>query len=106
MKASANTFTGLVPGGARRGGVEGTRLSMSRSWSLSFSSCYGRVFGLEVARTPRISRDLLNVTGRRDMEVLIERMLGDFENGRLSRRQLAVHLVALATGAAAATKAD
>jgi hypothetical protein len=40
------------------------------------------------------------------MEVLIERMLGDFENGRLSRRQLAVLLVALATGAAAATKAE
>jgi catechol 2,3-dioxygenase-like lactoylglutathione lyase family enzyme len=40
------------------------------------------------------------------MEVLIERMLGDFENGRLSRRQLAVDLVALATGAAFATKAE
>ena len=39
------------------------------------------------------------------MEILIEKMLGDFENGRLSRRQLAVHLAALATGAAAATKA-
>ena len=40
------------------------------------------------------------------MEILIEKMLGDFENGRLSRRQLAVHLAALATGAVAATKAD
>ena len=32
------------------------------------------------------------------MEILIEKMLGDYENGRLSRRQLAVHLAALATG--------
>jgi catechol 2,3-dioxygenase-like lactoylglutathione lyase family enzyme len=35
------------------------------------------------------------------MELLVEKMLGDFERGRLSRRQLAVHLAALATGAAA-----
>src|SRR3984893_6589766 len=40
------------------------------------------------------------------MEVLIEKILGDFENCRLSRHQLAVHLAALATGAAAATKAQ
>ena len=38
------------------------------------------------------------------MEILIEKMLGDFENGRLSRRQLAVHLAALATGVVGATK--
>jgi catechol 2,3-dioxygenase-like lactoylglutathione lyase family enzyme len=37
--------------------------------------------------------------------MLVEKMLGDFEKGRLSRRQLAVHLAALATGAAAATQA-
>jgi len=40
------------------------------------------------------------------MEMLVEKMLGDFEKGRLSRRQLAVHLAALATGAAAATRAE
>ena len=41
------------------------------------------------------------------MEILIEKMLGDFEKGRLSRRQLAVHLAALATGVVgAATKAE
>jgi hypothetical protein len=28
------------------------------------------------------------------MEILIEKMLGDFEHGRLSRRQLAVQLAA------------
>jgi catechol 2,3-dioxygenase-like lactoylglutathione lyase family enzyme len=38
------------------------------------------------------------------MEFLIEKMLGDFENGRLSRRQLAVHLAALATGVVGAAK--
>lgn len=38
------------------------------------------------------------------MEILIEKMLGDFENGRLSRRQLAVHLAALATGVVGAAK--
>jgi catechol 2,3-dioxygenase-like lactoylglutathione lyase family enzyme len=40
------------------------------------------------------------------MQLLVEKMLGDFEHGRLSRRQLAVHLAALATGAAAATSAN
>jgi catechol 2,3-dioxygenase-like lactoylglutathione lyase family enzyme len=40
------------------------------------------------------------------MQMLVEKMLGDFENGRLSRRQLAVHLAALASGAAAATAAQ
>jgi catechol 2,3-dioxygenase-like lactoylglutathione lyase family enzyme len=40
------------------------------------------------------------------MEMLVEKMLGDFENGRLSRRQLAVHLAAFASGAAAATRAE
>jgi catechol 2,3-dioxygenase-like lactoylglutathione lyase family enzyme len=40
------------------------------------------------------------------MELLVEKMLGDFERGRLSRRQLAVHLAALATGAVAATAAN
>jgi catechol 2,3-dioxygenase-like lactoylglutathione lyase family enzyme len=39
------------------------------------------------------------------MEILVEKMLGDFEKGRLSRRQLAVHLAALAAGAAAAAPA-
>ena len=38
------------------------------------------------------------------MEILIEKMLGDFEHGRLSRRQLAVHLAALATGLVGADK--
>ncbi len=36
------------------------------------------------------------------MEMLVEKMLGDFERGALSRRQLALHLAALATGVAAA----
>src|SRR5260370_12314738 len=44
------------------------------------------------------------LTGRKGMEILIEKMLGDFENGRLSRRQLAVHLAALAPGVVGATK--
>ena len=36
------------------------------------------------------------------MQLIIERMVGDFELGRLTRRQLAVSLTALVTGARAA----
>lgn len=38
------------------------------------------------------------------MQLIIERMIGDFERGRLTRRQLAVSLAALVTGAQAAPK--
>ena len=38
------------------------------------------------------------------MHLIIERMVRDFECGRLTRRQLAVSLAALVTGAQAATK--
>jgi catechol 2,3-dioxygenase-like lactoylglutathione lyase family enzyme len=38
------------------------------------------------------------------MQLIIERLLNDFERGRLSRRQLAVSLAALATGAQATAK--
>jgi catechol 2,3-dioxygenase-like lactoylglutathione lyase family enzyme len=38
------------------------------------------------------------------MQLIIERLLNDFEHGRLSRRQLAASLAALATGAQAAPK--
>ena len=37
------------------------------------------------------------------MELIIERLLNDFERGSLNRRQLAASLIALATGAQAAT---
>jgi hypothetical protein len=33
------------------------------------------------------------------MELIIERLIGDFERGALSRRQLALSLAALVTGA-------
>ena len=38
------------------------------------------------------------------MQLIIERMVGDFERGRLTRRQLAASLAALVTGAQAAPK--
>src|SRR3984893_11287023 len=38
------------------------------------------------------------------MQLIIEKMLGDFECGRLTRRQLAASLAALVTGAQAAPK--
>jgi catechol 2,3-dioxygenase-like lactoylglutathione lyase family enzyme len=40
------------------------------------------------------------------MQLLIERLVGDFERGLLTRRQLAVALAALVTGAQAAPKAS
>ncbi|HEX3755070.1 MAG TPA: VOC family protein [Rhizomicrobium sp.] len=40
------------------------------------------------------------------MEILFDKLLGDFERGLLSRRQLAVHLAALAGATAAAAKAE
>ena len=38
------------------------------------------------------------------MQLIIERLVGDFESGRLTRRQLAAALAALVTGAQAAPK--
>ncbi len=40
------------------------------------------------------------------MQLIIERLLNDFERGSLTRRQLAASLAALATGAQAAPKKD
>ena len=40
------------------------------------------------------------------MQLIIEKLLADFERGSLSRRQLAASLALLATGARAALKDD
>ena len=40
------------------------------------------------------------------MQLIIEKLLNDFERGSLTRRQLAAALAALATGAQAASKKE